>query len=137
MTTGEPLIFDTTVWVDALNGTTTPGSNLLISYIQHNLPVVLTPTIVQEVLQGIRDDKDYTRTKNNLTGFLILPVDMVDAAIGAAELYRKLRKKGVTIRKANDCLIAFYAISHNMTVVHNDSDFDLIAGYSALKVRRA
>lgn len=44
----------------------------------------------------------------------MLELDTVEAAIGAADLYRALRKKGITIRKSNDCLIAYYAIAHNV-----------------------
>jgi predicted nucleic acid-binding protein len=47
--------------------------------------------------------------------------------------YRSLRKKGLTIRKSNDCLIAFYAIEFSIPLVHLDNDFDLISSHSKLK----
>jgi predicted nucleic acid-binding protein len=55
-------------------------------------------------------------------------------AIEAANLYRKLRKKGITVRKPNDCLIAVYAIRNNIALLQDDKDFQLIAKYSKLKI---
>jgi predicted nucleic acid-binding protein len=51
----------------------------------------------------------------------------------AINLYRHLRKKGITIRKSVDCLIASYAILEDMYILHNDSDFTQIAKESKLK----
>ncbi len=95
--------------------------------------IVITPTILQETLQGVRDDGQFVRIKQNLLACSLLRFDPVEAAIGAATLYRSLRKKGVTIRKPNDCLIAHYAIFYDLPVLHNDADFDQIARYTALK----
>ncbi|MFC1462937.1 PIN domain-containing protein [Verrucomicrobiota bacterium] len=48
--------------------------------------------------------------------------------------YRALRKKGVTVRKPVDCMIASVAIEHGLSLLHNDRDFDHIAKYSKLKI---
>ena len=133
------LIFDTSVWIDFLRNKSTSEAELLTNYIENNYPVVLTPTIVQEVLQGIRDDTQYQQIKDILSYFTILQLPPVQAAIGAAELYRSLRKKGLTIRKSNDCLIAFYAIEFSIPLIHSDADFDVIglaAGLHRLRTRR-
>lgn len=63
-------------------------------------------------------------------------VDPVEAAIGVADLYRALRKKGVTIRKPNDCLMVHYAVFHDLPVLHNDVDFDQIARFTSLRIVR-
>ena len=129
----EPLIFDTSVWIDFLRNKNNPPSDLLTAYIEKNDQVLLTPTILQEVLQGIRDDAQYRHIKEILSYFTTLQHSPVQAAVGAAELYRSLRKKGVTIRKSNDCLIAFYAIKFSLAIVHSDGDFDLIGKHTKLK----
>jgi len=129
----EPLIFDTSVWIDFLRGKSNPQVDLLTLYIDHNDQVLLIPTILQEVLQGIREDTQYRQIKEIFSYFTVLQLPPVQAAIGAAELYRGLRKKGLTIRKSNDCLIAFYAIEFSTPLVHLDSDFDLISKHSKLK----
>jgi predicted nucleic acid-binding protein len=132
----EPLIFDTSVWIDFLRNKSNPPSDLLTSYIEKNDQVLLTPTILQEVLQGIRDDAQYQHVKEILSYFTILQLPPIQAAVGAAELYRSLRKKGLTIRKSNDCLIAFYAIEFSTVLAHSDSDFDLIGKHTKLKIWR-
>lgn len=129
----EPLIFDTSVWIDFFNDKNTDKVELLASYIENNDRLLLTPTIVQEILQGIRDDKQYRKIKDILSYIEVLELPQIEAAIGAAELYRSLRKKGLTIRKSNDCLIAIYAIEFSIKLVHSDSDFDLISKQSYLK----
>lgn len=129
----EQLIFDTSVWIDFLRNKTNPEADLLTDYIQSNHPVILIPTIVQELLQGIRDDTQYLHIRDILSYFTILEIPPLQAAIGAAELYRFLRKKGLTIRKSNDCLIAFHAINSSITLVHSDNDFELISKHSKLK----
>lgn len=63
----------------------------------------------------------------------MLQLDPVEAAVGAADLYRTLRKKGVTIRKPNDCLIAHYALSYDIPLLHYDVDFEQIAQHTPLR----
>jgi predicted nucleic acid-binding protein len=98
------------------------------------MEVILFPIIIQEILQGIREDEKFVKIKSYLNGFEVKSINQVEAAIGAASLYRVLRKKGITIRKPNDCMIAFLAITFNLSIVHDDSDFDLIALGSNLKI---
>lgn len=132
----EPLLFDTSIWIDFLNKKKSPGADLLEQSILNDHPIYLTPTILQEILQGIRDDSTYERIKDTLSYYNVLDLPQIQAAIGAADLYRTLRKKGATIRKSNDCLIAYYALEFSITLVHNDTDFDQIQQYTDLKVIR-
>ena len=41
--------------------------------------------------------------------------------------HRAARRKGLTIRKPNDCLIAALALEHAALLVHNDRDFLALA----------
>jgi len=131
----KPVIFDSTIWIDYFNGVITEKTNTLNSYIEEDGKIFLCPIIVQEVLQGILEDKVYNNIKNIFLYMNILTLDSTQASIGAAELYRGLRKKGVTIRKSNDCLIAFYALYFDLPLIHNDKDFDAIAKYTPLKTK--
>ena len=63
----------------------------------------------------------------------MLPVKGYSYAFEAANLYRDLRKKGITIRKPNDCLIAIYAIKNEISILHDDKDFTNIAAFSGLQ----
>lgn len=130
----EPLIFDTSVWVDFLNKKTTQEALLLQEYILADDEVLLVPTILQEILQGIREDSTYNHIKEALSFFRLLELPAYEVAVGGADLYRSLRKHGITIRKSNDCLIAYYAIRFSVSIAHIDRDFDQISKQSDLKV---
>jgi predicted nucleic acid-binding protein len=123
----KPVLFDTTVWIDYFQGKEYPTTQLLSEYLRKDHTILLCPIILQEILQGIKNDSDYNSIKESLLAVDILEIDSKDSAIGAAELYRSLRKKGITIRKSNDCLIAYYAIYFQVSLAHRDRDFDLIA----------
>ena len=130
----KDIIFDTSIWIELIQKQNTPKALLLREYIEDNKPVWLTPTILQEVLQGTKNAQQFTKFKNLLSGFNCVLMNPIDAAIKAAQLYSSLRQKGVTIRKPNDCLIASYALHFDIEICHNDSDFDLIAQNSSLKI---
>jgi predicted nucleic acid-binding protein len=53
----------------------------------------------------------------------------------AAEIYRSLRVRGITIRSSNDCLIAASAILNGIELLHADRDFDYIADITNLQAR--
>lgn len=131
-----PILTDTSVWVDYLNGIIDIRTNFLNESISKGSSVLICPVILQEILQGIRKNSDYRRVKDILLSYPILEMDPVQAAIEAADLYRDLRKKGLTVRKSNDCLIASYAIKYKIPLLHNDSDFDLIASRSRLEIAK-
>jgi predicted nucleic acid-binding protein len=122
----RPIVADTSVWINFFKGIESEEVSLLTRYIQEDAPIYLCPTIIQEILQGIQNDKQFKEIKAYLLAFNILNDDGIEMAVSAANLYRTLRKKGVTIRKSNDCLIAQYAIKYQLKVLHQDRDFDLI-----------
>ena len=128
------LLFDTSIWIDYLRGQETSKVNLLDEYLLNTDVLQICPPIIQEILQGIRQDEQFSKIRKNLDRLLCLQIDAKEAAFGAAEPYRNLRKKGITIRKPNDCLIAFYAISFNVELVQNDSDFDLMIDHTPIKI---
>ncbi|GGD68290.1 ribonuclease VapC [Emticicia aquatilis] len=130
----EKAIFDTSVWIDLFKNTKSKQSILLEEYVEYaSQNLLLTPTIIQEILQGVKTEKDFIQKKLVLESFNILKPDWEKTSIAAAKLYFDLRKKGVTIRKSTDCLIAQVAIENNVLLVHNDTDFELIAQNSTLR----
>ena len=52
----------------------------------------------------------------------------------AATLYRTCRQQGLTIRKPNDCLIAHYCLSYDLSLLTVDTDFDYIARVFPLQI---
>ena len=128
------IIVDTSVWIDFFNGVTSGQVERLVYYIENNYPVYLCPLILMEILQGFKDDTDYLSVKKILLEYPMLQEDQISVAIGAADLYRKLRKKGITIRKSNDCIIAYLAMRFKLPVLHTDRDFSIISKYTKMKV---
>ena len=126
------MLVDTSVWIELLNGTL--GSKVTEADL---LDFVTCGPVLQEVLQGLRDDPASEALRESL---LALPVlsDPVPTALflSAAEIYRLGRAKGYTIRSSTDCLIAAIAIENAVPVWHKDRDFEAVARYTSLRIRR-
>lgn len=125
----EPLLIDTSVWIDFFNGVDSDNVNIFNYYLENDFPIFICPVIIQEILQGIKSEKEYRQVKEYLFALNVLNDDAIEAALGAVKIYRKLREKGITIRKSNDCLIAYYAIKYSLKILHRDRDFDNIIKY--------
>jgi predicted nucleic acid-binding protein len=54
----------------------------------------------------------------------------------AAALFRVCRRRGETVRKLMDCLIASVAIRVDTPILHNDADFEVLARHVGLRVER-
>ena len=127
----EAVLIDTSVWINIFKGVETKASVFLRD--NAKISAVTCPVIVQEVLQGIVSDKDFNSISSHFSNLMRIPANGYQYAREAAMLYRTLRKKGITIRSPNDCLIAIYAIKHDIELLHDDKDFDHIAAFSSLK----
>jgi len=129
------VLVDTTVWIDFFAAKPTPEVAELERLLNEGEDICTCGIILTEVLQGIREDEDYQRTLSRFDTFLFLPMNR-QAFVRAAQLYRSLRRTGITIRKPVDCMIASVAIEHNIPLLHNDRDFDPIETHCGLKVVR-
>ena len=127
------VLVDTTVWIDFFAGRNESHVMALQELIEREEDLCLCGVILAEVLQGIRFDADFIKTKEYLGDLIFLPMRHA-TFIQSAEIYRSLRKKGVTIRKPVDCMIASVAIEYNIHLLHNDRDFDYIAKHSKLSI---
>lgn len=126
------IIVDTTVWIDFFQNKDTPQTEMLQHILNAGEDICICGVILTEVLQGIREDKDYTNVSFHFESFLFLPMQRCTFE-SAAELYRTLRRKGITIRNTVDCMIAAVAIEHDIALLHNDRDFVPISEHFGLK----
>ncbi|MEL7223075.1 MAG: PIN domain-containing protein [Bacteroidota bacterium] len=110
-----------------------PLPDYLVTSISEDKDIYLTPTILQEILQGIRSNHQFEEVKESLLAFTILNWNPTDVAIEAAKLYRNLRKKGLTIRKSNDYLIAACARHFDLPILHDDQDYRHIQQHRFVK----
>ena len=127
------VLIDTTVWIDFFANRSESHVAALQELIENEGDLCLCGIILSEVLQGIRSDADYIDTKDYLADLIFQPMRQA-TFVRAAELHRSLRKRGVTIRKPVDCMIAAVAVDHDIRLLHNDRDFDYIAKHSKLRV---
>ena len=117
------VIVDSTVWIDYLGATT----NAHTSWLDRELglqPLGLTDLSLCEILQGLRSDLAFTHTLNDLSKFHIFDTGGISLAVASAQNYRALRRRGYTIRKTIDCLIATFCIRAGHSLLHRDHDFD-------------
>jgi len=127
------LVVDTTVWVDYFNGQINPETDYLDRILAEEL-ILVGDLILAETLQGFRQDKDFELAKAALSKFEQVEMLNVHLAHQSAQNYRLLRKKGVTVRKTIDCLIATFCITENHTLLHRDNDFDGFEKHLGLSV---
>lgn len=116
------ILVDTSVWIDYLNGNTNKFTDKLDSAL-FNGDVIIGDLILLEILQGIKLEKDYKRVKsmlNNLEQYEMLGHNAVEKC---ASNYRYLRKKGITVRKTNDVIIATFCIENRIPLLFADRDF--------------
>ena len=131
------ILVDTSVWIDFLNGANTKERHALHRLIEEEEDISITEIILTEILQGIKEDKNFKRVKDSLLEFPIHKPKGTATYLKAAGIYRDCRKKGKTVRKTVDCITAAICIENNITLLHKDSDFDIIEGCVGLKVLRA
>jgi len=129
------LIFvDSSVWVDFFNGTVSAETNFLDSILGKE-PVGLVDLVLIEVLQGFRQERDYKIAKELLTSLSVFTLGGEEIAIKSADNFRLLRKRGVTVRKTIDVLIATFCIGNNLPLLYSDKDFEPF--HRHLKLRNA
>ncbi len=127
------VVVDSSVWIDYFNGKITKQTNLLDSLLGNDL-VVIGDIILTEVLQGFRYDKDFNRAKGLLDCLLFRPMLGKELAVKSAQNYRHLRRKGVTVTKTVDVIIATFCIWNNLPLLHSDRDFRPMERHLNLRV---
>ncbi len=116
------ILVDSSVWIDFFNGTENAETDKLNEILGLE-EVVIGDLMLAEVLQGFRSDRDYKLAKDVLTSLTVHDLVGKEMAIKSANNFRKLRKKGVTIRKTADVIIATYCIENKMPLLFTDKDF--------------
>jgi len=71
--------------------------------------------------------------KTALNTLIFYSTGIKSKAITCAENYRTLRKKGITVRKTIDVIIATNCIEQGFSLLHSDRDFEAFVAYLGLK----
>ena len=122
------LLVDTSVWIDFLAARATRAVEYFREQLEARQPFALTELIYLEVLQGVREPAAARKVSAYLRGQLFLvPRHGLQTYEAAADLYRRCRAGGVTVRSTIDCLVAQTAIEYGATLLHSDRDYERIA----------
>ena len=115
-------IVDSSVWVDYFNGAVTPQTDLLHAVLGRR-EVGLGDLILCEVLQGFQRQREFVAARQALSSLPVFTMGGAEMAVKSAENFRTLRRRGVTIRRTLDCLIATFVIERGFLLLHSDRDF--------------
>ena len=129
------VLVDTSILIDFLRGAENAAVGRFQQILDSNIPFGISPLTYLEVLQGTRTDKDYATVKSYLeTQRFFGLLDQKESSAAAARIYFACRRKGITINSTVDCLIAQTAIENDLTLLHNDADFDRMRKVAPLRI---
>jgi predicted nucleic acid-binding protein len=129
------VLVDTSVWVDFFNRHTSVEAETLANLIREDADLVTCGLIVAEVLQGLRQVKSLPTIESHFREMEWLSPIEPDTYIEAADLFRRLRGRGITVRSTIDCVIAKLAAHHDALILSKDRDLALIVESKLLDVR--
>ena len=125
------ILVDTSAWVEFLRDTGSAACGRVDALL--DAEVATCAPIRMEILAGARGGDHLNDLRRLLARASTFPVEPIDYEEAAA-LYRACRRSGETVRKLIDCLIAAVAIRNGTPVLHADSDFDVLARHTALRI---
>lgn len=129
------IVVDSSVWIANLRGIDNVAAFKLRALADNDPDqVLLGDLILLEVLQGARNDTHAARLERDLRQYPI--ARMVDEmlAVRAAQNYRHLRGRGITVRKTIDMIIGTFCIAEGHQLLHDDRDFDAMVAFLGLHV---
>jgi hypothetical protein len=126
------ILVDSSVLIDYFNGADSWQVQVLDDLLGNEV-IAIGDIILAEVLRGFRSDKEYLRAKSVLRYFPCYELCGEQIAIKSAEHFRALRKKGITVRKTIDGIIATFCIENRFQLLHNDRDFVQYEKYFGLQ----
>jgi predicted nucleic acid-binding protein len=126
------IVVDTSVWVDYFRGAATPQTERLDALLDIER-ILVGDIVLCEVLQGVPSEREATQTEAALRRFHVAPMLDPDLAIRAAAHYRRLRTKGITIRKTIDLIIGTFCIERRHELLHSDRDFEPMSLHLGLR----
>lgn len=128
------IVVDTSAWIEWLRSTGSSVHRALGRLVLEGESLYLTEVVAMELLAGARDDADEDRLRAGPLGLPIITLAGVTDFEAAADLYRRCRRAGETIRGLTDCLVAVPTIAAEAQLLHADGDFDKLARHSPLRL---
>src|SRR5882672_2614167 len=120
------IVADSSVWIGQLRGFDSRAVHKLNEIQRPHRALLIGDVILLEVLQGARDDAHALRLERDLRKFKIESMLDDEIAVKAARYYRTLRRRGITVRKTVDLILAPCSAERGHSLLHDDHDFDAI-----------
>lgn len=125
------ILIDTSAWIEFLRDTCSPVCQQVDRLLAEEIAVC--DPVRMEVLAGARNDEHLRNLRGLLARASTIATEPTDYE-DAAALYRSCRRAGETVRKLIDCLVAAVAIKAGIPVLHADTDFDVLARHTPLRI---
>ena len=116
------ILVDTSVWIDYFNGNENIYSDTLDAALMDG-EVAIGDLIFLEILQGFRSERDFKRANTTLSSLDQYEMFGHEMVLKCADNFRALRKKGITIRRTTDVIIATFCIENQFPLLFSDRDF--------------
>jgi predicted nucleic acid-binding protein len=129
------VLVDTSAWIEFLNGTRSAHADAVEALLRGDDEPCTCGIVVSEVFQGLRKDATRGVIERSFRDMPFLEPADIDVYLRAAEVYQKLRERGVTIRSTVDCLIAAIAEESGCALLARDRDLDAVLASGIVKVR--
>lgn len=125
------ILIDTSAWVEFLRDTGSPVCKRVDALL--GASIATCDAVRMEVLAGARDDRHLVELRRLLARGSSISIEPADWET-AAGLFRTCRRRGETVRRMVDCLIAAVAIRADVPVLQADSDFVTLARHTPLRL---
>ncbi|MEA3241508.1 MAG: PIN domain-containing protein [Pseudomonadota bacterium] len=149
------VLVDTTVWIDFFADKKCEHVHMLSSLLEKRENICICGIILTEILQGIRHDEDYAKTRLLLESLIFLEMSC-QTFLRAADMYRLLHRRGKLGTDPNfssfilqqkiekngknrglspiflDCMIAAVAVEYQLPLLQHDRDFVPLAEHCGL-----
>lgn len=128
------VLVDTCIWSDALRKKTKgelPEIRRLNKLIEEGRVAIIGP-IRQEILSGIKHEKQFEKLKSFLRSFPDLLISLRDYE-AAAKLFNHCRSRGIQ-GSSTDFLICAIAASRKIPIFTTDKDFNLYLPYGQFQL---
>lgn len=128
------IVVDSSVWIHHFRDLYSPQVSLFRQIAPNS--IVAGDVIVLEVLRGLDSERAAVALQRKFDAYGV--ISMLDAELAAtgAAYYRSLRRRGITIRKLADLIIATFCIERRHQLLHQDRDFDHFERHLGLRIAR-
>lgn len=129
------IVADSSVWIANLRGDDTPATRFL-NAIQVENDLLVGDLIVLEILQGLRNEREAARYEAGFLEYGMVQMLNDETALASARNFRELRRRGISVRKTTDLIIATFCMVHGHHLMHQDRDFEHFEKLLGLQVFR-